>query len=250
MQITGMPDKFNPANPYPLFDNLKKSLEEKNTLQCGLRKGHPVLVNIQTTQHNIEICPPFWNGEIRWKESNCKKILRTGHQFLALHSLFDEQNPYTNYKDSFEHTFEKLIKYLEKCQVFETIELRIRYINAIKLKTQQNGEFNIKNYFNAGFFHHLDHPLRIRNSGFNYEFSSNDIILGVNTRIKALPLPQSNLLAVIETTGIKELKEKIHLNDAKNILKQTRLIKEELKTTFFNVMTDNTKDNIMGVQYA
>ena len=253
VQIAGMPDKLNIVQPYPLFDHLKQFLEKENyKLQCELRKGHPVLLNIQTHKHNMEICPPFWNGEIRWTENNYKKILRAGHQFLALHSLFSRQIPYLNYKNSFEYTLEKIIKSINDNQSFETIELRMRYINTIKLKTQLNGSFNVRDYFKVGVFHDLSYSLPIRNSSFNYEYdTSNGIILGVNITIAGNPsLPNTNnLLAIVETTGVKELKEKIKLNNT-DILNQLKLIKEKLKGTFFDIMTDNTKDNIMEVQYA
>ena len=130
------------------------------------------------------------------------------------------------------------------------MELRMRYINTIKLKTQSGFNFNIKDYFKVGAFYNLGYQLHIRNSNVNYEYKApdSDIILGVNKSIGATPEP-SNLLAVVETTGVKELKERIKLHNT-DILKQVKLIKEKLKETFFDIMTDNTKNNIMEVQYA
>ncbi len=251
VQITGMPNTRNLAQPYPLFEHLKQFLEKENyKLQCGLRREHhPVLLNIQTQRHNMEICPPFWNGEIKWTENNHKKILRTGHQFLALHSLFNEKVPYINYASSFECTLKKIIQSISDNQAFETIELRMRYINTIKLKTQPNDSFNVRDYFKVGFFHDLGYPLSIRNSSFNYEYNTPEgIILGVNTSIRVTSLPD-NLLAVVETTGVKELKEKIKLNTI-DIINQLKLIKEKLKEIFFDIMTDKTKDDVMKVQYG
>ena len=73
VQITGMPDRFNLARQYSLFNHLKQSLEKENhKLKCGLREVRPGFFNEQT----LEIYPPFWNGEIRWTENNHKKILR------------------------------------------------------------------------------------------------------------------------------------------------------------------------------
>jgi len=248
VQITGMPDKLDYTEPHSLFNNLKKSLEKKYQLQCGLRKDHPILLNISTGQHKIAISPPFWNGEIIWTENNYKKILRVGHQFFALHSLFDENNPYMTYKDSFEDTLKKIMEYIEPSKAFDVIELKVRYINKIKLKTKSNGEFDIRDYFNAGFFYNLKSPLAIRYSNFNYEFNSpNNNVIGVNTIIRANNLKE--IVSTIETTGVSFLKKQTKLND-EFILKNIQSIKEELKVVFFDVMNDNTKDNIMEVQYA
>ena len=251
VQITGMPDKISPADPYFLFNSLKKILENKHQLQCGLRKGRPVLLNTETGQHDLDICPPFWNGEIRWTEKSQKKMLRTGHQFFAFHSLFDGQNSYSGYKRSFESVFQKIISSLENSQVFEATELTFKYVNTINLQTKTNGEFDFRDYFNAGFFHNLKYPLPIKQSNFSYEFNSkkSGITINVNTNIKSEQPGKGALTAVIETTGTDLLKKKIKLND-KKIIERAKLVKEEIKTLFFDFMTDNTKDNIMEVRYA
>jgi len=153
VQITGAPDKLSPADPYSLFNSLKKALESQYQLQCGLRKGQPVLLNTETGKHDMDVCPPFWNGEIRWVENSQKKILRTGHQFFAIHSLFDGQNSYNNYRQSFETAFQKVISCVEDSQAFEAIELKFRYVNTINLQTKATGEFDLRDYFNAGFFY-------------------------------------------------------------------------------------------------
>ena len=251
VQITGMPDKLSPADPYSLFNSFKKALESKHQLQGGLRKGRPVLLNIGTGQHDLDICPPFWNGEIRWIEEDQKQILRTGHQFFALHSLFNGQSSYNNYKQSFETAFQKIISYVEDDQAFEAAELKFRYVNTIGLQERSNGEFDLRDYFNAGFFYNLKHPIPIKHSNFSYEFNSkkSGIMIGINTSIKAGRADKSPLTATIETTGRDLLKRNIKLNDGK-IIQKTKSIKEELKTVFFDFITENTKDNIMEVQYA
>ena len=251
VQITGMPDKLSPADPYSLFNNFKKALEPKHQFQGGLRKGLPVLLNIGTGQHEMDICPPFWNGEIRWMEKNQKQILRTGHQFFALHSLFDGQNSYKNYKQSFETTFQKIINYVKDDQSFEVVELKFRYVNTISLKEKSNGEFDLRDYFNTGFFYNLKDPIPIKYSNFSYEFNSkkSGIMIGMNTKIKAGWANKNFLTATIETTGSDLLKGNIKLNDER-IIQKTKSIKEELKTVFFDFITENTKDNIMEVQYA
>ena len=102
----------DPTDPYPLFSNLKVSLEKGNYQLEGqiLPRDNPVLFNIQTGQHKTSISPPFWNGEIEWIENSYKKIIRVGHQFFALHSLFDDKTPYINYNDSFSNYFTKNVK--------------------------------------------------------------------------------------------------------------------------------------------
>lgn len=251
VQITGMPDKISPADQYSLLNSLKKVFEKKHQLQCGLRKGWPVLLNAETGQHDLDICPPFWNGEIRWTENSQKKILRIGHQFFAFHSLFDKYNSYNSYKLSFETTFQKIISSLEDSQVFKAAELKFKYVNTINLQTKTNGEFDLRDYFNAGFFYNLKHPFSVKHSNFSYEFNSkkSGIIINVNTSIKTKEPGKSFLTAVIETAGTDLLQENLKLNN-KTIIKKTKAIKEEIKTMFFDFMTDNTKENIMEVRYA
>ena len=250
-QITGLPDKLSPADPYSLFNNLRKELENKPQFQGGLRKGLPVLLNIGTGQHEMDICPPFWNGEIRWTEKDQKQILRTGHQFFALHAMFNGQNSYNNYRQSFETAFQKIINYVKDDQAFEVAELKFQYVNTIGLQRKSNGEFDFRKYFNAGFFHNLKHPIPIKYSNFSYEFNSkkSGIMIGININIKSGQKDKTSLIATIETTGRDLLNENIKLNDRK-IIQKTKLIKEELKTVFFDFITENTKDNIMEVQYA
>ena len=252
VQITGMPDKINQTDPYPLFSNLKKCLEEKYELQCMLRNAQPTLLNIQTGQHNINICPPFWNGEIRWTDNNSKKILRTGHQFMALHSLFNQETPYISYNESFQKILKETLSYIKTDRTFKAIEVRMQYINKIILKTESGGNFNIKDYFKAGFFLNLGYPLRFMNSNFHYEFNSpNNNIIGMNTNIRANPSAQNNeLISIIETTGVNLLKERVELSDESTLLSKIQSIKQELKKIFFDTMTDNTKNNIMEVQYG
>ena len=250
VQITGMPDKVNHTDPYPLFNHLKQCLEKKYELQCMLRKVQPNLLNIQTGQHNIDICPPFWNGEIRWTDNN-KKILRTGHQFIALHSFFDYETPYSSYDKSFQSTFEEVLGYINTTQAFKAIEIRMRYINTIILKAKPDGKLNIKDYFKAGLFFNPGYHLPLRNSSVHYEFiSSNNIIIGMNINISTHSTQNNELISTIETTGVDLLKEKTELSNNSNFLSKVQSIKQELKTIFFDTMTDNTKNNIMEAQYA
>ena len=59
----------------------------------------------------------------------------------------------------------------------------------------------------------------------------------------------NEILNIIQTTGVSPLEQKINLNDTV-IFDEIKSIKEELKDVFFNSITDTTKNEIMGVQYA
>ena len=138
-------------------------------------------MNIQTGSHKTSIVQPFWNGEIVWRESNQKKLLRVGHRFFAFHSLFDKTNPYINYDDSFNKTLKTIISYIDNSNFFEAIQIIVRYINKVTIKAGQNREFNIGRYFNINASYRLDRPLL--NTNFNFEFVSSDKknrIIGLN----------------------------------------------------------------------
>ena len=251
VQITGMPGEIDPSNPYPLFHNLKESLtKEHSQLQCKmLPSSNPVLFNIQTGHHKVSISPPFWNGEIKWNENSQKKILRIGHHFFALHSIFDKNSPYVNYDSSFRITLEKIINYIRDLNIFEAIQITVRYVNTIEINNKQNGAFNIGKYFNTSLSSQVKKPLL--NTNLNFAFASSDKknrIIEISINIRGNPKTQG-IINVVQTTGVNPLEQKIQLND-KNIFTKISSIREELKEVFFDTMTEETKNNIMEVQYV
>ena len=251
VQITGMPKELYLANPYPLFENLKESLKNEghDELQCGISdKNKPVLINIKSGPHNVSIYPPFWNGEIRWIEDNRKRIIRTGHQFFAMHSLFNKQNPYISYDRSFEKTFKKVIGYIKDKSSFKAVQIIVRYINTMEVPKESDGKFNIGKYLNTNFSYHLNNP--VLKSHFNYEFKSShkeNRVIGVNTVITGNK--NNNIISAVHTTGVDTLEKSAELNDAR-IYDKIKSIKEELKEVFFDIMSETTKNEIMEVQYA
>ena len=254
IQVIGMPGehKEDPANPYPLFNNLKESLQ-KNQYQLQwkiLPRSNPTLFNIQTGSHKVSISPPFWNGEISWKENDQEKVIRVGHRFFALHTLFNKSSPYISYKDSFQNTLKKVINYIEDSNIFEAIQITVRYVNTIEINQTQNGAFDIRKYFNTSISSHLKRPLLSTN--FNFEFTSpdkKDRIIGINTDIRKRNPKTHSIMSVIQTTGVNPLEKKTKLNN-EHIFEEIQSIREELKKVFFNTMTENTKKNIMEVEYV
>lgn len=254
VQIIGMPSeikKQDPTDPYPLFSNIKKSLEKDNCQIEGqiLPRDNPVIFNVQTGQHRTSISPPFWNGEINWTENNYKKVIRVGHQFFALHSLFNNKAPYINYNDSFQNTLQRVLNYIKESNIFEAIQLVVRYVNKIEINTETEKPFNMGKYFNTSFSYKLKEPLL--NTNLNIEFVSSykkNRIIGINTHISGKPKNQG-IINTVQTTGVNPLDKKIRLNSG-NILNEIKSIKEELKEVFFKVVTEETKNNIMEVEYA
>lgn len=249
-QIIGVPkSKFDLTDPYPLFKNLKNSLEKDgHQLNCTIK--YPTgFTPTQTRNTPILNSVPIWNGEIKWKENNITKVLRLGDQFFGLHSLFKD-SPYINYEQSFENSFKKIIGYIEEKNTFEAIQIIFRYINTINLTKEQNGNFNIGKYLKAIVGFNLDQPLL--SSVFNYEFMSSikkNRVIGLNTQLGATPKNENKILTIIRTTGVNSLEQKIKLNN-NEIFSEIKDIKDELKKVFFDIMTDHTKNNIMEVQYA
>ena len=165
-----------------------------------------------------------------------------------MHSLFDKNHPYINYNDSFNKTLQKVINYIDRSNVFEAIQITVRYVNTITIKVEQKNKFDIGKYFNINASYKLDKPLL--NTNFNFEFLSSDKknrIMGINVSIRGNP--RNETLNIIQTTSVNPLEQKIKLND-KVILDEVKSIKEELKDVFFNSMTDTTKNEIMEVQYV
>ena len=250
VQITGMPGETDPANPYQLFNNLKESLQKKNhQLQCKLLpRNSPVLFNIQAGQHKTAISPPFWNGEIDWTDSNQRNMLRVGHRFFAFHSIFDKNSPYISYRSSFQETLKKIISFLKDTNIFEAIQITVCYVNRIEIDNKQNGSFDIGKYFNANCSFQVKKPLLRTN--FNFEFISSkkqNRIIGINTNIKGNSQNQS-IINTIQTIGVSPLEKKMKLNSA-SAFNEISSIREELKEAFFEAMTEETKNNIMGVKY-
>ena len=249
VQITGMPRELDLTHPYPLFHNLQKHLrKDGRNLQCGISRNSPVLFNIQSGKHNVSICPPFWNGEIKWEENNYKKIIRTGHQFFALHSIFSKQSSYVDYESSFATTLKKILGCIENENSFKAVQVIVRYINTIEVPKSADGKFNIGSYLNTNFSYHLNNPVLA--SHFNYDLQSSykqNRVIGVNTVIRGHK--NNSVISSVQTTGVASLEKQIELNDAA-IYEEIKSIKEELKEVFFDVMTDKTKTEIMEVQYA
>lgn len=251
VQIIGTPkNKFDPTDPYPLFKNLKDSLEEKESRQLNCTVSYPVR-HTPTQSQNAPILNsiPAWNGEIKWKEDNIVKVLRLGDHFLGLHSIFKESH-YSNYEQSFENSFKRIMGHIEEKNTFEVIQIIFRYINTIDLAKEQNGDFHIGKYLKATVGFNLEQPLL--SSVFNYEFMSSskeNRIIGLNTRFSVAPKDENKIATSIRTTGIQSLEQKIKLNNDQ-IFSEVKGIKDELKTVFFDVMTDYTKNDIMEVQYA
>ena len=247
MQVTGMPKELNPANPYPSFYNLRKSLEKKYKLQCGVTdKNKPVLFNIKPGSHQMSLCPSFWNGEIRWEKDGKAYILRTGHQFFAFHSLF-KYRPYTNYEYSFETKLKEIIAFINSDDIFKAVQIIVRYINTIEIPKKEDGSFDIDKYLNISFSNRLNHP--ILTSQFNYEFKSfkHNGVIGVNTAFKENRVTDC-ITSVVQTTGVILLENQISLND-QMVFKEIKSIKDELRKYFFDLVTDKTKNEIMEVQY-
>ena len=254
VQITGMPGerREDPANPYPLFNNLKQSLQKNQYKLQGkiLPKSNPTLFDIQTGSHKVSISPPFWNGEISWIENNQKKVIRVGHRFFALHTLFNKNSPYINYENSFQNTLKKIINYIEDLNIFEVIQITVRYINTIEVNQIQGGTFDIGKYFNISVSSHLSKSFLSTN--FNFEFTSSNKrnrIIGINTNIRGGDPRTRSIINTIQTTGVNPLEKRIRLND-EHIFDEIQSIREELKEVFFDTMTENTKSNIMEVKYA
>ena len=253
VQITGMPgeDRTDLTNPYPLFTNLKDVLSKEHQLQYKIlpKKDSPVLFNIQTGPHKVSVFPPFWNGEIVWTEDNQKKILRVGHRFFAFHSLFDKNNPYVSYKTSFQKALQKIINQIDDSNIFEAIQIMVCYVNTIEISNKQNGSFNIGKYFNTNYSSQIQRPLL--KTGFNFEFLSADRqnrVIGINANIAGNKANQS-IINTIQTTGVNPLEKKTKLN-SENVFNEIKSIKEELKEVFFDSMTEETKNNIMEVDYV
>ncbi len=257
VQITGMPKELDPTNPYPLFRNLragleKKYLEKKYEVQYGLTdKNRPVLINVAPGSSQISVCPPFWNGEIRLNKNGKIKIIRTGHQFFAFHSLFDRNNPYVSYASSFERYLKEIIDNINSSNIFETLQIIVRYINTIVMPKQPNGSFDMEKYMNINFAYRMNNPT-IMTSQFNCEFRSNkNNIIGINTHFQEEIRENSStnsILSIVRTTGVASLENLVMLNDL-IIFEKIKSIKDKLKDTFFEIMTDETKNKIMGVQY-
>ena len=248
VQITGMPQELDPTNPYPLFHNLKKHLEKEHSLQCGVSdKNKPVLLNIQSGSRQMSICPPFWNGEMKWEKDGKTQILRTGHQFFAFHSLFNKSNSYTNYEYSFEKNLKEIMQFITSDDIFKSLQVIVRYINTIEMPKRDDGSFDMNKYLNISFAHRLSNP--VLTSQFNYEFksSTNNGIIGVNTAFRG-NASNNCITSVVQTTGVTPLESQIPLND-QLMFKKVKSIKDELKDIFFDIMTDKTKNEIMGVQY-
>ena len=252
VQITGMPGEYraDPTTPYPLFTNLKDALEKEHQLQYKiLPRNNPILFNIQTGHHKTAISPPFWNGEINWTEGGQGKILRVGHRFFAFHSVFNKNAPYTSYNDSFQTTLKRIINYLKDSNIFEAIQIIVCYANTIEISNKQNESFNIGKYFNANCSFQMQRPLLRTN--FNFEFVSDrkkNRVIGINANIAGNQKNQS-IINIIQTTGANPLDKKTKLN-SESMFNEIISIKEELKEAFFESMTEETKNNIMEVEYA
>ncbi len=249
VQITGMPRELDLTNRHPLFRNLQRNLQKDGyNLNYGISDNKPVLFNIQSGKHHVSICPPFWNGEIRWAENNHKKIIRTGHQFFALHSIFSKQFPYIDYESSFATTLRKVLRYIKHEDSFKVVQITVRYINRMEIPKTDDGKFNIGDYFNTNFSYRLKNP--ILGSHFNYDLQSSydkDRVIGINTVIQGHK--KGSVVSTIQTTGVTSLEQQVVLNDMV-IDREIKSIKEELKEVFFDVMTHKTKNDIMEVQYA
>ena len=249
VQITGMPRELDLSHPYPLFHNLKKHLsKDGHNLQCGILENRPVLFNIQSGKHNVFRCPPFWNGEIKWEENNHKKIIRTGHQFFALHSIFSKQYPYIDYESGFAITLKKVLECIENENSFKAVQVIVRYINTIEIPKDADGKFNISSYLNTNFSYNLNNPVLVYRFNYNLQSSyKQDRMIGVDTVIKGHK--NNSVISFIQTTGVASLEQQMELNNAA-VYKKIKSIKEELKEVFFDVMTNKTKTEIMEVQYA
>ncbi len=249
VQITGMPSALDQTNPYPLFSDLKKNLEKDYQLQCGITdKNKPVLLGIQSGVHNVSICPPFWNGQIKWEEGKQTKIIRTGHQFFALHSLFDETNPYISYESSFEETLKNIMTYIKVDNSFKAVQIIIRYVNTLEFQKNERGQFDMGKYLNVNFSYNLKNA--VLTSHFNCDFQSlskPNRIIGISTAIRGNKT--NSVTSIVQTTGVNPLENSILLNDGQ-IFDEIKSVKEELKTVFFEIMTEHTKNEIMEVRYV
>ena len=253
VQITGMPKEYqtDATNPYPLFTNLQKYLESKKDFKQTLlhnQMANP-LINVNQGSHKISLYPPFWNGEIRWTEedSNQKKIVRTGHQFFSLHSIFNVNSRYQNYESSFEKTLKNILEYIEDKNSFDAVQITVRYINNIEMKKDSQEKFNVGHYLNANFSYKLNQDALTYN--LNCELRSSlkeERIIGINTMIKAGK--DNNIATIVQTTGVDSLTKSIRLNNL-SICDEIKKVKQELKQVFFSMMTNETKKNIMGVEY-
>ena len=243
VQITGMPgeDRTEPTNPYPLFTNLKEALSKEHRLQCKLlEQNSPKLFDIQTGHHTVSVFPPFWNGEIRWEENRYQKIVRTGHRFFALHSIFSKQSAYVDYESSFATTLKKILGHIENKNSFKVIQIIVRYINTMEFPKTPDGKFNIGDYLNTSFSYRLNYPVLA--SDFNYDCQSpydKNRVIGINTIIRGHK--NNNITSIVQTTGVASLEKQIELNDTV-IYEEIKSIKEELKEVFFNVMTEKNKN--------
>ena len=244
VQIIGAPEKneTDPVNPYPLFKNLKDAL-----VKDGYQLEVETLIQNNSVFPKSQISPPSLKGEITWREDNQKKVLRMGHQFFALHSFFEKSSPYENYENSFKKTLQRVISYIEERNIFEAIQITVRYINMIELNTEQDGSFNIRKHFNTGFFYALDNILVKTSSSFQVLSTKKNRTIEMNTDIKGNP-KNNSLISIIQTTGANSLEKKIKLND-ESIFKVIESTKEELKELFFDAMTDETKTKIIGAKY-
>ena len=84
----------------------------------------------------------------------------------------------------FQTTLQRMLNYINEANIFEVIQLVVRYVNKIEIKTGEEKDFNIGKYFNTSFSYRLNKPLL--NTNFNIEFMSSyqkNRIIGINTHI-------------------------------------------------------------------
>ena len=243
IQITGTPKKINfePANPYPLLKNLQDRLKKDEHIPA-------VAYNIVTLHPEPNrTFPPFIQGQITWDENGHRKTLKVGHQIFSLEFSFKKS--YLSYENSIKETLKKVLGYIDKANIFEVIQIVVRYVNTIELDQNQDSPFDIQKYFNLAILaSNLESAFL--SIGSKFEFVSpnkGNRIIGINTGMRANQ-KRGVIISTIQTIGTSILDEKIKLNH-EIVLNEIQSIKEEIKKTFFGALTKTTKEQIIGVRY-
>ena len=245
--FVGKPSDFPEHAPYGLHNSVAqhlKTMGDEHSYDSYLYKGNPMPKRYEKK------CPPFYNAEI-WGRRR-KFLVRTGHQFFAFHMQYTEQQPYQSYNRSYENELKKVLTSIDHPAAFEVTELKLCYHNNFQIESEKDGKFAAQKYFNAAIAYNQNaKPFpSLDQLSFSYAFEVRDkVFIQLTNSLQEENRSSSKLRTHIRTIGhARPLPVETKLNDP-ILLKQILDLKSDIKNSFFDLLSQHTKDNIMEVKY-